>query len=139
MYPHEAYLAKAFLESEGIDSEIRDELTVQVNNFYSNAIGGVKLLVRESDYEKGIEALKKGGYIDHSIKETITIEMVEFNRSSNLKTCPFCHSSNISIRKTPNILTVLVIFILNIVLPIQKRTFVCHDCGKEWKYKKSEK
>ena len=37
-YPHEAHLAKNYLESEGIETEIRDELTAQVNNFYSNAI-----------------------------------------------------------------------------------------------------
>ena len=56
--PHEAHLAKARLESEGIDVMIKDELTAQVYNFYSNAIGGVKLLVKDSDSEKAITILK---------------------------------------------------------------------------------
>ena len=51
-YPHEAHMAKAKLESEGIETMIQDELTAQVNNFYSNAIGGVKLLVKENDIER---------------------------------------------------------------------------------------
>lgn len=46
-YPHEAHMAMGFLESEGIRTIIRDEMTVQVQNFYSNAIGGVKLLVQQ--------------------------------------------------------------------------------------------
>ena len=48
-YPHEAAILKGRLESEGIECFLRDELTVQVYNFYSNAIGGVKLQVRRSD------------------------------------------------------------------------------------------
>ena len=35
IYPHEAHLAKGKLESEGFEVVIKDELTVQVNNFYS--------------------------------------------------------------------------------------------------------
>lgn len=64
VYPHEAHLARTMLESEGFQVIIKDELTAQVNNFYSNAIGGVKLLVRESDSEKAIVFLKEGGFID---------------------------------------------------------------------------
>ncbi len=62
-YPHEAHMAKAKLESEGIDVQITNELTTQVHNFYSNAIGGVEMLVRESDVEKAEIILIKSGYI----------------------------------------------------------------------------
>ncbi len=62
-YPHEAHLAKGKLESEGIEVFIKDELTVQMNNFYSNAIGGVKLLVKESDYDNAHRILIESGYI----------------------------------------------------------------------------
>ena len=37
MYPHEAHLAKGKLDAHGIESIILDELTIQTNNFYSNA------------------------------------------------------------------------------------------------------
>lgn len=61
--PQDAYLVKGRLESEGIDIILKDELTAQVYNFYSNAIGGVKLLVKESDYEKAHEILVESKYI----------------------------------------------------------------------------
>lgn len=67
-YPHEAHLVKTKLASEGIETFIRDELTAQVNNFYSNAIGGVKLQVRSEDYDDAFRILSVLGYIkeEHS-------------------------------------------------------------------------
>lgn len=62
-YPTQAHFAKAKLESEGIEVLIRDELTAQVNNFLSSAIGGVKLGVRKEDAERAYEILKESGYI----------------------------------------------------------------------------
>ena len=44
-------------------SFIKDELTIQTYNFYSNAIGGVKLQVTENDYERAYKILKELGYI----------------------------------------------------------------------------
>lgn len=62
-YAHEITIIRGKLESEGIDCFVQDELTAQVNPLYSNAIGGVKLKVRESDAERAIEILKEGGYL----------------------------------------------------------------------------
>ena len=73
-YPHEAHLAKAKLESEGIETMIRDELTAQVNNFYSNAIGGVKLLVKESDAQRANEILEESKIVIHSNDNEIESE-----------------------------------------------------------------
>ncbi len=61
--PQDAYLVKGSLESEGIEIILKDELTAQVNNFYSNAIGGVKLFVKECDYEKAYRILVESKYI----------------------------------------------------------------------------
>src|SRR3989304_9322728 len=63
-YPHEAHLAKGKLESEGIDVQIKDEMTVQVHNFYSNAIGGVKLLVHKTDFKRANQILIDSGYVE---------------------------------------------------------------------------
>jgi hypothetical protein len=139
VYPPEAYLVKAYLESESIDSEIRDEMTVQVNNFYSNAIGGVKLLVKVEDYSRGIEVLRKGGYIKESGTDKNQIELVYIEKGFNKDICPFCKSDNISIKKVPSIWTVLVIFIFifNAVFPVFfKKTYKCYNCDKEWRFKK---
>ncbi len=62
-FPQEAYTAKAYLESEGIEVFLQDEMTTQVFNFYSNAIGGVKMLVPDEQVNKAINLLIEGGYL----------------------------------------------------------------------------
>ena len=52
----DAHLLQNYLESEGIDSFIQDEHTVDINPLFSNAIGGVRLQVREEDVEKANKA-----------------------------------------------------------------------------------
>jgi hypothetical protein len=62
-HPSELLILRGKLESEGIECQALDEFTTQVNPLYSNAIGGVKLQVKESDLPRTIEILKEGGYI----------------------------------------------------------------------------
>lgn len=61
VYPHEANLADSLLQSEGIESILEDEFTVGIYNGISNALGGVKLLVKEKDFERAIEILTESG------------------------------------------------------------------------------
>jgi hypothetical protein len=62
-YPNEVIIIKGRLESEGIECFVQDELSVQVNPFYSNALGGIKLQVKKSDLEQTVEILKEAGYL----------------------------------------------------------------------------
>jgi hypothetical protein len=55
--PQDAAISRALLESYGIECVLVDEYTAQINNFYSNAIGGVKLQVRRDDYGSASEIL----------------------------------------------------------------------------------
>lgn len=75
-YPHEAYVITAKLKSEGIEVNLKDELTTQVNNFYSNAIGGVKVQVREEDLPRAQEILIEADLL----KEEITFEENNFTK-----------------------------------------------------------
>lgn len=134
MNPHEAHIAKTYLFSEGIDSELRDELTVQVDNFYSNAIGGVKLLVKEEDLSRATEVLKTGGFISESGMKEKKIERLHLEKGYNKNVCPFCRSENISIKRVPTIWTVLVLFAIHAAFPILRKSYMCYDCGKEWKF-----
>lgn len=59
--PQDAYIIKARLESEGIPVFLKDEYSVQTENFLSNAIGGVKLQVSESNASVATEILKEQG------------------------------------------------------------------------------
>ncbi len=62
--PQNVYLPQSLLESEGITTFIKDELTAQIHNFYSNAIGGVKLMVPAADAARARTILVDGGYIE---------------------------------------------------------------------------
>ncbi len=136
-YPQDAHMAKAYLESEGIECMINDELTAQVNNFYSNAIGGVKLSVKERDYNEGISILQKGGYIsDSNQQEETPVEIVYLTENTDKTKCPYCHSENIGRKKQLNIVAVIVYFLMSILFPIFKKSYKCFDCNKEWKYLK---
>jgi len=133
--PHDAHFAKGLLESEGIETLIRDELTAQVNNFYSNAIGGVKLDVKECDTTNATNILKEGGYITEGTgARPLKVEIVDLNSNTDKTICPFCESDNIYRKKEVNPLMVLVYFIFGAFFPIFKRNYICYDCDKEWKY-----
>lgn len=59
--PQDAYIIKARLESEDIPVFLKDEYSVQTENFLSNAIGGVKLQVSESNAAAATAILKEQG------------------------------------------------------------------------------
>ena len=54
-YPHEAYIIMSRLEEEGIPVMIADENAVWANPFYSLAIGGVRIMVRQAASTKGLK------------------------------------------------------------------------------------
>jgi hypothetical protein len=56
-HPLEAHVAESYLNDEGIETMLEDEFIIGAFDALSNAIGGVKLLVHEDDYEKGLELL----------------------------------------------------------------------------------
>jgi DNA-directed RNA polymerase subunit RPC12/RpoP len=135
-YPHEAHMAKGYLESEGIETLIQDEMTAQVNNFYSNAIGGVKILIKDKDYDEGLKVLQKGGYINkENEKENFIIETYPVNSKTDKLKCPYCGSENIEKAKKPNILSVIIVLILNAFFPIFRHYYHCFECNKNWNFK----
>ncbi|MCT4623335.1 MAG: hypothetical protein N4A46_06895 [Schleiferiaceae bacterium] len=69
-FPTESAIAKGKLEAEGIECKVEDELTVQAHNFYSNAIGGVKLLVQLKDVTQARSILVSGGFVKNEIQST---------------------------------------------------------------------
>ena len=58
-YPADVQILKGKLESEGIHVFLRDENTINTDPLISDAIGGVKLQVYESDKEKAIAIYKQ--------------------------------------------------------------------------------
>ena len=58
--PFEVNLAKTYLESEGTETILQNELGAQI---YASVIDKPKLLVRENDLEQAIKILIKRAYI----------------------------------------------------------------------------
>lgn len=59
---HKAYLLKSILDSEGIESYIYDEHLVTANPMYANTVGGIKLKIRERDFELACQVLEGTEY-----------------------------------------------------------------------------
>lgn len=76
-YPADIQILKGKLESEGIPVFLRDENTVNTDPLISDAIGGVKLQVYETDKEKAVAIYKQ-------LKSYVTDE------EGNLVACKIC-------------------------------------------------
>ncbi len=61
-YPSDLAVVRAKLEANDIECYVRDEMTVQVHNFLSNAIGGIRLEVSEDNYEDALKILNESGF-----------------------------------------------------------------------------
>jgi len=122
-YPHEMAISRSKLEAHGIECFVRDELTVQVHNFYSNAIGEVKLEVQEQDVKQAIQILKDSNDLNVNYSE------------SNIK-CQVCDSGNIDGKKFNGKLSLVIWVVLGIPIPIFSSKYHCYDCHKDYKFKK---
>lgn len=108
-YPQQLWIIKGKLESEGIACFVKDELTVQAYNLYSNAVGGVKLQVQQHDVAKAVEILTELGYIrDEPIKPDL-LTIIE-SKTNNL---PFL--KKVSVVNRIIILVLLVVFLITTI------------------------
>lgn len=121
--PQQLIIAKAKLEANGIECFVKDELTAQVHNFLSNAIGGVKLQVLESDANKARKILLERNDLKADYSE------------SKLK-CPNCESGNIDGMGLNGRISMIFFFILGFPIPIFSNKFKCYDCDHVFKYKR---
>jgi len=114
--PLEAHIAKASLEAAEIPVFIADEHTINMYWLYSNAIGGVRVLVPN---EYAVEA-----------KELISNDFSDDLEEVNEDICPKCGSKNIiayTVGKKP---AFLVFILLGFPLFFYKHGIKCNDCGK---------
>jgi hypothetical protein len=57
-----AHLVEGRLQADGIECYVQDEHTLQVNPLYNNALGGIKLQVKEEDVQTAVTVLRMHGY-----------------------------------------------------------------------------
>ena len=137
-YPQDSYIIKGALESGGIETFLKDELTIQVDNFLSNAIGGVQLQVKKDQADRAIEILKSNGYFNTNEDTKSQSKKIQVLSKSdhNTSLCPYCSSENIEKVKRTRFVTVMLILLLYQPFPFFKIHYQCFDCSMEWKYKK---
>ena len=54
---HEGLFFKSVLDAAGIEAAIPNEQTLAIQPLYGNLLGGVRVLVREGDFERAAEIL----------------------------------------------------------------------------------
>lgn len=119
----EALVGRSLLESAGIAAWIADENLVRMNWFYSNAVGGVRLQVVESDQADAQKILEEEG------PPTIVYGDETYVQPN----CPKCGSAEITLGSgTERGRSFVSLYALSIPVPPRAAAWHCETCGAEW-------
>ncbi len=124
----EAHMARVALEFAGIDCMLADENINVIQPLYGQAVGGIKLMVRESDLEAAAKALQAAA-------PAAPVEVPASERrelKSDSPACPEC-ASNFVGKKGYSFWLVLAA-LLGVGLPFMfiKPRWRCSTCGHQW-------
>ncbi len=115
VFPHELFIDRSKLETHGIKCFAQDEHTIQVNNFYSEALGGIRLKVRENDLERAIEILAN--------KPDISVDYKEKGIE-----CSNCGSTNTGKIKLNGVRSLVFVMLFALPIPFFSKKIQCYDC-----------
>jgi hypothetical protein len=114
---HEAHLAWSVLQAAGIEARVADEHLVSMYWLYSNAIGGVKVLVPEAQAEEARHVLAS---CIEDVEAPLPSEPDHAVDAADRDSCPRCGSPDVTSR--PAGLRFAVLSWLTIGLPLLTRT-----------------
>ncbi len=118
----EALLAKGGLESAGIECFFDDDNIVRLDWFISNAVGGIKLLVRPEDFAAANEILENG------VPEAFDVPGVgEYEQPR----CPKCNSLDVTL-VTRNKIAASGAAGFGLSGLIDRDYWKCNSCGHGW-------
>jgi hypothetical protein len=117
----EALLAKGSLESSGIECTLADDNMVRMDWFYSNAIGGIKLLVSAEDADSAEQILSQPIPEHFDVSDVGVFEQPK---------CPQCGSLDINYRELQS--SAYLSMALSVPIPFHRRAWRCHSCDVEW-------
>ncbi len=120
----EAWLAKGALDAAGMESHLLDENMVRLDWFYSNAIGGIRLCVREHDAARALEVL------NHP-PESFALEDDPRIAEYEAPRCPQCGSRDVQVAGS-NTAAAWVTMWAGVPIPLRTRRWKCHACGERW-------
>jgi putative signal transducing protein len=69
-HPHEAHLACSALHAAGVEAAVADSHIVAADWLVSNAVGGVKVVVRQEDAAQAREILETAAVVEDAIAES---------------------------------------------------------------------
>lgn len=119
-FPYEAQIAKTQLEASEIPARIENEHTINMDWLYSNALGGVRLLVPESYVEEAKTILAQD--FSQELEQ-------EFGLS---ECCPKCGSTDIKPYTEGKRPAYLVFLLLGFPLFSYKHGSKCQQCQHFW-------
>lgn len=125
-FPWEAELARARLAAEGIGAVLGDENLVRLHWFFSQAVGGVKLLVAESEAGRAAEILR-------SRSELPEIGLATDSDRSAPPSCPRCQSANLAYERWSRGGFVGTLLLFGFPLPIPQPRWRCGRCKALWR------
>lgn len=121
--PHEAHLACSALRAAGIRALLADDHIVDVNWLYSNAVGGVKVLVPVEDAAAAQTVLAVPAQIEADAADSATAPGTE------AAACPRCGSDDsISVIRGRRLLFLGWLVVGFPVIPLLRRR-KCRACG----------
>ena len=105
------------LRAAGVECYLKDEYTVTIDPLLSNAIGGIKLLVRKNE--------------EHTIRKLLR----EMNAEADSKLlCPQCGSHKFILvpkRSAENLLTAITTWLFSAYAVSAENVYQCTNCGYE--------
>lgn len=137
-YLYEAELLAAKLESEGIQAFIPDAMTIGMDPFLANTIGGIRVQIRQADTEQArtVLAVVQSNNTPEAAKPEFEIHNGKKMRL-NKGVCMECDAAGIYITVQPlwrSIVSWVVLLGLRLPLPITtKRHCWCSECNAECK------
>lgn len=115
----EANIVLGKLQNEGIQAFLRDEYTVTIDPFLTNALGGIKLTVMERDADEA--------------RKMLALFVAE--KRAWLE-CPSCHSHNVEYISNPaksgNWLAAILSFSISSYAVSVKKNYHCFNCGADF-------
>lgn len=122
-FPHEAQLARATLEGAGIAALVADDHVVRMNWLFSNAVGGVKVLVRAEDLGAAREILG----------EPCAPVPAEPPGAAGEAGCPRCGEDEVETVQRGKRWAFLSWLLVSVPLVPVVRRQRCRACGHVWK------
>jgi hypothetical protein len=123
---HEALLAKSVLEAAGIEVALADEHLVSMTWTYSNAVGGVKIIVSEDRLEEARSLLESGAVV---MAEPLASDQESASDGAMLDACQQCGNNEFESRLPGKRLAILSWLAIGVPLGSPLRRRYCRRCG----------